>query len=175
MKSIWPSNEGRGYVLRRIIRRAVRHGNKLGATDNFFYKLVAPLAQIMGDAYPQLREQQANIEQAILKEEEQFAKTLSQGLKLLSQELDSLKSGDTLSGATVFKLYDTYGFPADLTADIVRERDISIDEAGFEQGMAQQRARAREAGKFGVDYNQLIQVDSATEFLGYDKAEHSST
>ena len=172
---VLPSNEGRGYVLRRIIRRAVRHGNKLGANDNFFYKLVAPLAQIMGDAYPQLREQQANIEQAILKEEEQFAKTLSQGLKLLSQELDSLKSGDTLSGATVFKLYDTYGFPADLTADIVRERDISIDEAGFEQGMAQQRARAREAGKFGVDYNQLIQVDSATEFLGYDKAEHSST
>jgi alanyl-tRNA synthetase len=133
---VLPSNEGRGYVLRRIIRRAVRHGNKLGANDNFFYKLVAPLAQIMGDAYPQLREQQANIEQAILKEEEQFAKTLSQGLKLLSQELDSLKSGDTLSGATVFKLYDTYGFPADLTADIVRERDISIDEAGFEQGLS---------------------------------------
>lgn len=171
---VLPSNEGRGYVLRRIIRRAVRHGNKLGATDNFFYKLVAPLAQIMGDAYPELREQQAHIEQAILKEETQFAKTLSQGLKLLSQELDTLKAGDTLAGATVFKLYDTYGFPADLTADIVRERDISIDEAGFEQGMAEQRARAREAGKFGMDYNQLIQVDSATEFLGYDSAEHSS-
>ena len=172
---VLPSNEGRGYVLRRIIRRAVRHGNKLGATDNFFYKLVAPLAQIMGDAYPELREQQSHIEQAILKEEAQFAKTLSQGLKLLSQELETLKAGDTLAGATVFKLYDTYGFPADLTADIVRERDIGIDEAGFEQGMAEQRARAREAGKFGMDYNQLIQVDSATEFLGYDNAEHSST
>ena len=171
---VLPSNEGRGYVLRRIIRRAVRHGNKLGAADNFFYKLVAPLVQIMGEAYPQLAAEQTAIEQAILKEEEQFAKTLSQGLKLLSQELDTLKAGDILSGATVFKLYDTYGFPADLTADIVRERDIGIDEAGFEQGMAEQRARAREAGKFGMDYTQLIQVDSASEFLGYEQSQHQS-
>lgn len=171
---VTPSNEGRGYVLRRIIRRAVRHGNKLGATDNFFYKLVAPLVEIMGDAYPQLREQQAHIEQAMLKEEEQFAKTLSQGLKLLSQELESLTTGDTLAGETVFKLYDTYGFPADLTADILREKGLNIDEAGFEQSMAEQRNRAREAGKFGVDYNALIQVDSATEFLGYEHAENTS-
>lgn len=170
-----PSNEGRGYVLRRIIRRAVRHGNKLGATDNFFYKLVQPLADIMGDAYPQLRTEQSKIEQAILKEEEQFAKTLSQGLKLLSQELENLKTGDTLAGETVFKLYDTYGFPADLTADILREKQLNIDEAGFEQSMNEQRQRAREAGKFGMDYNALIQVDSTTEFLGYEKSASDST
>lgn len=170
-----PSNEGRGYVLRRIIRRAVRHGNKLGATDAFFYKLVAPLADIMGGAYPQLIEEKSKIEQAILKEEEQFAKTLSQGLRLLSQELETLKSGDTLHGETVFKLYDTYGFPADLTADILREKDILIDEAGFENAMNEQRARAREAGKFGMDYNELIQVDSATEFLGYELLDSDST
>lgn len=170
-----PSNEGRGYVLRRIIRRAVRHGNKLGASESFFYKLVAPLAEIMGGAYPQLTENQAKIEQAILKEEEQFAKTLSQGLRLLSQELQTLKSGDTLDGETVFKLYDTYGFPADLTADILREKDIGIDEAGFENSMNEQRQRARESGKFGMDYNELIQVDSATEFLGYEKLTNDST
>jgi len=170
-----PSNEGRGYVLRRIIRRAVRHGNKLGATDAFFYQLVHPLADIMGDAYPQLRHEQHKIEQAILKEEEQFAKTLSQGLKLLSQELDSLQQGDVLAGETVFKLYDTYGFPADLTADIVREKGITIDEAGFELSMAEQRTRAREAGKFAMDYHALIQVDSATEFLGYERLDNDST
>ena len=172
---VTPSNEGRGYVLRRIIRRAVRHGNKLGATQNFFYKLVAPLADIMGEAYPQLKDNQVKIEQAILKEEEQFAKTLSQGLKLLSQELDGLKEGDTLSGETVFKLYDTYGFPADLTADILREKQLNIDEAGFETAMNEQRSRAREAGKFGMDYNALIQVESSTEFLGYDQLDSDST
>lgn len=170
-----PSNEGRGYVLRRIIRRAVRHGNKLGATDNFFYKLVAPLASIMGDAYPELVQHTAKIEQAILKEEEQFAKTLSQGLKLLSTELENLKQGDTLNGETVFKLYDTYGFPADLTADILREKGLNIDEIGFENSMNEQRQRARDAGKFGVDYNEFIQVDSATEFLGYEKLNNESS
>lgn len=170
-----PSNEGRGYVLRRIIRRAVRHGNKLGATDAFFYKLVAPLAEIMGGAYPQLTQNQANIEQAILKEEEQFAKTLSQGLKLLSGEIDHLQTGDTLGGETVFKLYDTYGFPYDLTADILREKGLNIDETGFENSMNEQRQRARDAGKFGMDYNELIQVDSQTEFLGYDKLDNDST
>lgn len=169
-----PSNEGRGYVLRRIIRRAVRHGNKLGATDNFFYKLVQPLINLMGDAYPQLQESQHQIEQTILKEEEQFAKTLSQGLKLLAQELDGLQQGDVLAGEAVFKLYDTYGFPADLTADIVREKGIGIDEAGFDIHMEAQRQRAREAGKFGMDYNELIQVDSETEFLGYDKLQNDS-
>lgn len=170
-----PSNEGRGYVLRRIIRRAVRHGNKLGANDSFFYRLVAPLALVMGDAYPELLEKQDFIEQTILKEEEQFAKTLSQGLKLLSQELENLTDGDILSGEAVFKLYDTYGFPADLTADIAREKGIMIDEAGFEDSMAEQRHRAREAGKFGMDYSQLIQVDSATEFLGYSHINHDSS
>lgn len=163
-----PSNEGRGYVLRRIIRRAVRHGNKLGAQDAFFYQMLPALIEVMGDAYPELRERREHISQTILKEEQQFAKTLSQGLRLLEQALDGLGEGATLAGETVFKLYDTYGFPADLTADIVREKGIGIDEAGFDSHMQEQRNRARDAGKFAMDYSQLIQVDSATEFLGYD-------
>lgn len=170
-----PSNEGRGYVLRRIIRRAVRHGHKLGASDAFLYKLVAPLADIMGNAYPQLIEKQSHIEQIILKEEEQFAKTLSQGLRLLSQELQTLQAGDVLSGQTAFKLYDTYGFPADLTADILRENDIALDQAGFEHSMNAQRLRAREAGKFNINYNDLIQVNTTTKFLGYELSNSDST
>ena len=169
-----PSNEGRGYVLRRIIRRAVRHGNKLGAEDNFFYQLVPALVKEMGDAYPELAEKQEYIQAIILKEEEQFAKTLAQGLRLLSGELDKLNSGDTLSGETVFKLYDTYGFPTDLTADIARERDINIDEDGFEALMQEQRERARDAGKFDVDYTAAIKVDSPTEFVGYGLSQHDS-
>lgn len=165
---VMPSNEGRGYVLRRIIRRAVRHGNKLGAQDAFFYQMLPALIEVMGDAYPELRERREHISQTILKEEQQFAKTLSQGLRLLEQALDGLGEGATLAGETVFKLYDTYGFPADLTADIVREKGIGIDEAGFDSHMQEQRNRARDAGKFAMDYSQLIQVDSATEFLGYD-------
>lgn len=165
---VMPSNEGRGYVLRRIIRRAVRHGNKLGAQDAFFYQMLPALIEVMGDAYPELRERREHISQTILKEEQQFAKTLSQGLRLLEQALDGLDEGATLAGETVFKLYDTYGFPADLTADIVREKGIGIDEAGFDTHMQEQRNRARDAGKFAMDYSQLIQVDSATEFLGYD-------
>lgn len=165
---VMPSNEGRGYVLRRIIRRAVRHGNKLGAQDAFFYQMLPALIEVMGDAYPELRERREHISQTILKEEQQFAKTLSQGLRLLEQALDGLGEGATLAGETVFKLYDTYGFPADLTADIVREKGIGIDEAGFDTHMQEQRDRARDAGKFAMDYSQLIQVDSATEFLGYD-------
>ena len=167
-----PSNEGRGYVLRRIIRRAVRHGNKLGAEDNFFYQLVPALVKEMGDAYPELAEKQEYIQAIILKEEEQFAKTLAQGLRLLSGELDKLNSGDTLAGETVFKLYDTYGFPTDLTADIARERDINIDEDGFEALMQEQRERARDAGKFDVDYTAAIKVDSPTEFVGYGLSQH---
>ncbi|WFF39699.1 alanine--tRNA ligase [Moraxella nasibovis] len=163
-----PSNEGRGYVLRRIIRRAVRHGNKLGATDSFFYKVVPALVKEMGNAYPQLVEKQAEIQAVIQKEEEQFAKTLAQGLRLLSGELDKLTTGATLDGETVFKLYDTYGFPTDLTADIAREREIDIDEAGFETHMQAQRERARDAGKFDVDYTAAIKVETPTEFLGYD-------
>ncbi|CAM4233690.1 alanyl-tRNA synthetase [Acinetobacter dispersus] len=162
-----PSNEGRGYVLRRIIRRAVRHGNKLGATGSFFYKMLQPLIEVMGEAYPELAAQQARIEAQLLKEEEQFAKTLEQGLKLLEGELAQLK-GKVIAGETVFKLYDTYGFPTDLTADIARERDLSIDEAGFEVEMAAQRQRARDAGKFAVDYNSIVKVEGETQFDGYD-------
>lgn len=163
-----PSNEGRGYVLRRIIRRAVRHGNKLGADGAFFYQMVPALAAEMGAAYPQLNEKLTEIQAVIQKEEEQFAKTLAQGLRLLSGELETLNNGDTLDGETVFKLYDTYGFPVDLTADIARERDIIIDEAGFETHMQAQRERARDAGKFDIDYSAAIKVDAPTQFLGYD-------
>ena len=162
-----PSNEGRGYVLRRIIRRAVRHGNKLGATGSFFYKMLQPLIAVMGEAYPELAAQQSRIEKLLLKEEEQFAKTLEQGLKLLEGELTQLK-GKVIPGATVFKLYDTYGFPTDLTADIARERDLTIDEAGFEVEMAAQRQRARDAGKFAIDYNSIFNVEGETQFDGYD-------
>ena len=162
-----PSNEGRGYVLRRIIRRAVRHGNKLGATGSFFYKMLQPLIEVMGEAYPELAAQQARIEAQLIKEEEQFAKTLEQGLKLLEGELAQLK-GNVIPGETVFKLYDTYGFPTDLTADIARERDLTIDEAGFEVEMAAQRQRARDAGKFAVDYNSIVKVEGETQFDGYD-------
>ncbi|OTG80098.1 alanine--tRNA ligase [Acinetobacter sp. ANC 4558] len=165
-----PSNEGRGYVLRRIIRRAVRHGNKLGATGTFFYKMLQPLIDVMGVAYPELEAQKLRIETALLKEEEQFAKTLEQGLKLLEGELAQLK-GTIIPGATVFKLYDTYGFPTDLTADIARERDLTIDEAGFEVEMAAQRQRARDAGKFAIDYNSIINVEGDTQFDGYDSTQ----
>ncbi|WP_171293306.1 alanine--tRNA ligase [Acinetobacter indicus] len=162
-----PSNEGRGYVLRRIIRRAVRHGNKLGATGSFFHKMLQPLIEVMGAAYPELEAQKARIEAQLLKEEEQFAKTLEQGLKLLEGELANLK-GSMIPGEVVFKLYDTYGFPTDLTADIARERDLTIDEAGFEVEMAAQRQRARDAGKFAIDYNSVVKVDGETQFDGYD-------
>ncbi|MEW9151153.1 alanine--tRNA ligase [Acinetobacter indicus] len=162
-----PSNEGRGYVLRRIIRRAVRHGNKLGATGSFFHKMLQPLIEVMGAAYPELEAQKARIEAQLLKEEEQFAKTLEQGLKLLEGELANLK-GSVIPGEVVFKLYDTYGFPTDLTADIARERDLNIDEAGFEVEMAAQRQRARDAGKFAIDYNSVVKVDGETQFDGYD-------
>lgn len=162
-----PSNEGRGYVLRRIIRRAVRHGNKLGATGSFFHKMLQPLIEVMGEAYPELAAQQARIEAQLLKEEEQFAKTLEQGLKLLEGELAQLK-GSVIPGEVVFKLYDTYGFPTDLTADIARERELTIDEAGFEVEMAAQRQRARDAGKFAIDYNSVVKVEGETQFDGYD-------
>lgn len=168
---VTPSNEGRGYVLRRIIRRAVRHGNKLGADSEFFYKMVAPLVSEMGAAYPELKDKQSFIENAIQKEEAQFAKTLAQGLRLLASELEGLKDGDTLSGEAAFKLYDTYGFPLDLTADITRERGIVIDEAEFDEHMQAQRERARDAGKFDVDYSSVIQVDNPTTFVGYEQLE----
>ncbi|PMY81962.1 alanine--tRNA ligase [Pseudomonas sp. FW306-2-2C-D06B] len=167
---VLPSNEGRGYVLRRIIRRACRHGNKLGAKGSFFYQIVAALAAEMGEAFPELNSQQAHIERVLKAEEEQFAKTLEQGLRILEQDLAQLK-GDVVPGDVVFKLYDTYGFPMDLTADIARERELTIDEAGFEREMDAQRERARSASAFGMDYNSVVKVDSATEFLGYDATE----
>ncbi len=167
---VLPSNEGRGYVLRRIIRRACRHGNKLGAKGSFFYQIVAALVAEMGEAFPELKSQQAHIERVLKAEEEQFAKTLEQGLRILEQDLAQLK-GDVVPGDVVFKLYDTYGFPMDLTADIARERELTIDEAGFEREMDAQRERARSASAFGMDYNSLVKVDSATEFLGYDATE----
>jgi alanyl-tRNA synthetase len=168
---VTPSNEGRGYVLRRVIRRAVRHGNKLGADGDFFYKMVAPLVAEMGHAYPELKDKQSAIENAIQKEETQFAKTLAQGLRLLASELEGLRDGDTLSGEAAFKLYDTYGFPLDLTADITRERGIVINEAEFDEHMQAQRERARDAGKFDVDYSSVIQVETPTTFIGYEQLE----
>ncbi|HHU7305977.1 TPA: alanine--tRNA ligase, partial [Escherichia coli] len=167
---VMPSNESRGYVLRRIIRRAVRHGNMLGAKETFFYKLVGPLIDVMGSAGEDLKRQQAQVEQVLKTEEEQFARTLERGLALLDEELAKL-SGDTLDGETAFRLYDTYGFPVDLTADVCRERNIKVDEAGFDAAMEEQRRRAREASGFGADYNAMIRVDSASEFKGYDHLE----
>ncbi|KPA87206.1 alanyl-tRNA synthetase [Pseudomonas asplenii] len=163
---VLPSNEGRGYVLRRIIRRACRHGNKLGAKGSFFYLIVAALVAEMGEAFPELKSQQAHIERVLKAEEEQFAKTLEQGLKILEQDLAELK-GNIVPGDVVFKLYDTYGFPMDLTGDIARERNLTLDEAGFEREMEAQRERARSASSFGMDYNSLVKVDVATEFTGY--------
>ena len=167
---VMPSNENRGYVLRRIIRRAVRHGNMLGAKETFFYKLVGPLIDVMGSAGEDLKRQQAQVEQVLKTEEEQFARTLERGLALLDEELAKL-SGDTLDGETAFRLYDTYGFPVDLTSDVCRERNIKVDEAGFEAAMEEQRRRAREASGFGADYNAMIRVNSASEFKGYDHLE----
>src|SRR5690554_4342667 len=161
-----PSNDGRGYVLRRIIRRACRHGNKLGATDSFFYKIVAALADEMGEAFPELKQQQAHIERILKTEEEQFAKTLEQGLRILEQDLAHLE-GDVIPGSVVFKLYDTYGFPVDLTADIARERELTVDEEGFEREMQAQRERARSASAFDLDYNSLVKVEGETLFTGY--------
>ncbi|PXH60273.1 alanine--tRNA ligase [Klebsiella variicola] len=165
-----PSNENRGYVLRRIIRRAIRHGNMLGAKDTFFWKLVAPLIAVMGSAGEELKQQQAQVEQVLKTEEEQFARTLERGLALLDEELSKLK-GDTLDGETAFRLYDTYGFPVALTADVCRERNIKVDEAGFEAAMEEQRRRARESSGFGADYNAMIRVDGVSEFKGYDHLE----
>jgi alanyl-tRNA synthetase len=171
---VTPSNEGRGYVLRRIIRRAVRHGNMLGAKDSFFYKLVAPLIEVMGPAADELKRQQSLVEQVLKTEEDQFARTLERGLTLLDEELANLQ-GDTLDGETAFRLYDTYGFPVDLTADVCRERGLKVDEAGFELAMEAQRRRARESSGFGADYNSMIRVDGASQFSGYDHEQQQST
>lgn len=164
---VLPSNEGRGYVLRRIIRRALRHGHQLGASEPFFYRMVQPLVTLMGDAYPHLKKQAKQLEKILLKEEEQFERTLDQGLKVLEQELKALKGND-IAGELAFKLYDTYGFPIDLTADIAREKGFTVDVEGFEREMTRQRERARQSSQFGVDYSQRIEIDKKSEFTGYD-------
>jgi len=165
---VLPSNEGRGYVLRRIVRRAIRHGYQLGQEDPFFHTLVDALDAEMGDAYPELRKQKDQVRRALKLEEERFAETLDQGMKMLDAAIKDLAGGE-IPGDVVFKLYDTYGFPADLTADIARERNLSIDDAGFAREMQAQRERARVASKFGVDYGKDIRVDVGSIFTGYEK------
>ncbi|HCH02526.1 MAG TPA: alanine--tRNA ligase [Vibrio sp.] len=175
---VMPSNEGRGYVLRRIIRRAVRHGNKLGAQGAFFYKLVGQLAEVMGTAGDELKKQQPVVEKVLRIEEENFARTLDRGMAILNEAIDAMDSQQgekVLDGETVFKLYDTYGFPADLTNDVARERNVAIDEDGFEKAMEAQRQRAREAGQFGTDYNKAIKTDADTNFCGYTDVTGEST
>jgi alanyl-tRNA synthetase len=171
---VFPSNEGRGYVLRRIIRRAIRHGYKLGQTQPFFYTLVAALEKEMSEAYPELRAQRGQIERVLKQEEERFAETLSQGMALLDQAIGALKTKQ-IAGETVFRLYDTFGFPVDLTADIARERGLTIDEAGFEAAMDEQRKRSQAASKFGVDLRSGVSVDAATDFHGYDRLTENAT
>ena len=171
---VMPSNEGRGYVLRRIIRRAIRHGHKLEAAGHFFHKLVASLVKQMGEAYPELVQQQAIIEKVLRIEEEQFGRTLDRGMALLENILADLK-GDTIAGDDVFKLYDTYGFPADLTADIARERQLKIDHNGFDVAMGLQRERAQKASQFGTDYNEQLKSDHKTNFKGYRENTYSAT
>ncbi len=170
---VMPSNEGRGYVLRRIMRRAIRHGNKLGANEPFFHKLVAPLVKEMGEAYPELAKMQEQVERILLKEEQQFAKTLDNGMQLLEQAIADL-DGKVIPGETVFRLYDTYGFPVDLTADVAREHELSLDMEGFESCMEAQRQRARASGQFSVDYNDQIKLEGSTAFNGYDSLEDRS-
>ncbi len=167
---VLPSNEGRGYVLRRIIRRAIRHGHKLGINGAFFHKLVSVLEEQMGEAYPELRKGAAQATRVLLQEEERFAETLTTGMTLLTAAIDGLK-GKVLDGETVFRLYDTYGFPADLTADVARERGYTIDSAGFEAAMEAQRERARAASRFGVDLRAGTQLDLQTAFCGYSALE----
>lgn len=164
-----PSNEGRGYVLRRITRRAIRHGHRLGLKDPFFYRLVKPLAMEMGDAYPELKNAVSNVERVLQQEELQFARTLENGLKMLEQDINSIR-GTLIPGETVFKLYDTYGFPVDLTADIARERGLTLDMAGFEEAMKVQKARAREASHFAMT-SERIEVPHSTDFTGYNTLE----
>ena len=168
-----PSNEGRGYVLRRIIRRALRHGHNLGASGSFFHKLVVSLGEVMGEAYPELLSMQQEIIVTIKKEEEQFARTLDKGMGVLEAALENL-TAEQLPGELIFQLYDTFGFPTDLTNDIARERGYSMDMEGYEECMEAQRARARSASQFGLDYSESIRVEGSTEFVGYNSLEHSA-
>ena len=165
---VLPGNEGRGYVLRRIVRRALRHGYKLGVEEPFFHSLVASLDAEMGQAYPELTEHRAHVERVLLQEEERFAETLDKGMRLLEGAIADLPSGAALPGETVFKLYDTYGFPEDLTADIARERGLSVDRDGFERAMKGQRTRSRQASRFEALAHDLPSLSEETEFLGYE-------
>lgn len=171
---VQPSNEGRGYVLRRIIRRAIRHGHKLGLKDAFFYKLVAPLVAVMGNAFPELAKAQSLVERALQQEEIRFADTLDNGLKILEQAISDMADKE-IPGETVFLLYDTYGFPIDLTADIARERDLTIDIAGFEREMEAQRSRARSASQFAGGLSEQISIEGETDFCGYDQTTDKAT
>ncbi|MGD2055214.1 MAG: alanine--tRNA ligase, partial [Gammaproteobacteria bacterium] len=170
---VLPSNEGRGYVLRRIIRRAIRHGYQLGMTQPFFHKLVVPLCREMGVAYPELEENRRHVERILQGEEERFAETLEQGMRILEEELSTM-AGSTISGITVFRLYDTYGFPVDLTADLARERGLEVDMEGFERAMEAQRSRARAASRFGVDYTAVPELEGSTDFCGYERLDDES-
>ena len=165
-----PSNEGRGYVLRRIIRRAIRHGNKLGLREPFFYKLVKPLCNEMGEAFPELLKAKTEVERLLKQEEERFAKTIEHGLAILNEAIKQL-SGKIIPGTTAFKLYDTYGFPVDLTADIAREQGLSVDMEGFEKAMDEQRKRGQEGSQFDVDYHAGLELQGHTEFTGYEKTQ----
>lgn len=164
---VMPGNEGRGYVLRRIIRRAVRHGNKLGLPTPFFSQLIHPLIDVMGDAYPELVTSKSHIEKILLQEENQFARTLEQGLRLLQEQMEQLDGGE-IPGQVAFKLYDTYGFPVDLTADIAREKGLTVDMIGFNQYMQQQREQSQAASQFTADYHATSQLDHQSSFHGYD-------
>ena len=170
---VLPSNEGRGYVLRRIIRRALRHGHKLGQNDLFFYKLVKPLVEQMGEAYPELASAKSEVEKALKLEEQRFAETLDKGMKILEEGVANIKD-QQIPGEMVFKLYDTYGFPVDLTADIARERNLTLDMDGYEKAMEGQREQARSSSKFGLDYNDAIATDAVTDFTGYDHLQDRS-
>ena len=170
---VLPSNEGRGYVLRRLIRRAIRHGHKLGAHETFFYKLVGPLCEQMGDAYPELNQQRPQVERVLQQEEDRFNETLDQGLRILEDDIAVLK-GNTISGSTIFKLYDTYGFPADLTRDIALERNLKLDMPGFEREMEAQRERARAASSFKVVDDGRFEVKQPTVFTGYERLSDES-
>ena len=170
---VQPSNEGRGYVLRRIIRRALRHGYNLGASGSFFFKLVGPLVEVMGEAYPELASMADEIASVLKKEEEQFARTLDKGMAVLEAGLAEL-SGTVLPGELIFQLYDTFGFPTDLTNDVAREKGYSLDMDGYEKCMEQQRTRARSASQFGVDYSDNIRVDGSTQFCGYETLENQA-
>jgi len=170
---VLPGNEGRGYVLRRIIRRAIRHGKKLGVNDDFFHKLVAPLCKEMGDAYPELASAKAHVEKVLRKEEDRFSETLDSGMEILEAAIVKLK-GKEIPGDVVFKLYDTYGFPVDLTADIARERNLTVDQAGFEKQMGAQRDRARAASKFASGVDGGIKTSLSSEFSGYEETSATS-